>query len=120
MNKRFRKNEKLKSKILIQELFSKGNSLKKFPIQLIYSPIQSENNQVGVSVPKRNFKLAVDRNKLKRLMRESYRLHKNIIDDKSYYYSMMFIYIGKEKAEYPQISSSVQYLLNEMHKKHKP
>src|SRR5690606_26122576 len=73
MNEKFPTSEKLKGKILIDRLFSEGKSIKYFPLKLVYTPITIApitTNKTGVSVPKRNFKKAVDRNHLKRLMRE--------------------------------------------------
>ena len=77
MKQTFPKEEKLKSKILIGQLFEEGKSVKSFPLKLIYHAIQGEESQdkVGVSVPKRNFKLAVTRNKIKRLLRANKRIY---------------------------------------------
>ena len=79
----FRKHEKLKSRKLIGKLFEEGKSVKKFPLRLVY--LQTEHTsdskiQAGFSVPKRNFKRAVDRNRIKRLMREAYRLNQSLTD----------------------------------------
>ena len=68
------KKERLKSKKLIGKLFEEGKSIKKYPFRLIYL-IQDKNSfkiktQASFSVPKRNFKKAVDRNRIKRLMRD--------------------------------------------------
>ena len=54
------KEEKLKSRKLIEKLFIEGDSLKEYPLRLKYLKIRDENNSVKVafSVPKRNFKLA--------------------------------------------------------------
>ncbi len=82
MRNTFSKEEKLKKKILISELFEKGKSISVFPLRLIYHQIDHEapyKIQAGVSVSKRNFKKAVQRNHLKRLMRESYRINKYLI-----------------------------------------
>ena len=76
------KEERLKSKKLIESLYQKGSSVKVFPLRMIFLQTAHTSNfpaQVGISVAKRNFKLAVDRNRIKRLMRESYRLQKGIV-----------------------------------------
>ncbi len=68
--------EKLKSKKLMEHLFAKGNRVKSFPLQLIYLAINHNAAfpiKVSFSVPKKTIKLAVNRNKIKRLMREVYR-----------------------------------------------
>ena len=63
-------------------------------------PEETVRVQAGVSVAKRNFKKAVARNRIKRLMRESYRLHKHLVDTKGTTFAILFIYIGRE--EIPQ------------------
>ena len=67
------KQERLKSKKLIEKLYKEGSSVKAFPLRMVF--LQTEHTsdypaQIGVSVAKRNFKKAPDRNRLKRLMRE--------------------------------------------------
>ncbi len=109
------KEERLKSKTLIGKLYKEGKSVKSFPLRLVY--IQTEHTskypaQVGVSVPKRNFKKAVDRNHLKRLLRETYRKQKQLVYntiDKPYVY--MISYIGKEKCTYAEIEIKMEQLL---------
>lgn len=76
------KHEKLKSQKHIDLLFSQGKSVSKFPLRLVYVPIELENDEkikIGVSVSKKNFKNAVDRNHYKRLLRECYRLNKHLL-----------------------------------------
>jgi ribonuclease P protein component len=79
----FGKKEKLKSRKSIDTLFQQGKSFAVFPIRVTYSflPAGSEPPlaQVGVTASKRYFKKAVDRNRLKRLMREAYRLQKEAL-----------------------------------------
>jgi ribonuclease P protein component len=68
--------------------------------------------QVGVSVAKRNFKLAVDRNRLKRLMRETYRLQKGIVyDNLEEPYVFMISYIGREEFKYEELYLKMEKLL---------
>tara|TARA_B100000768_G_C10990732_1_gene253833 strand:+ start:71 stop:499 length:429 start_codon:yes stop_codon:yes gene_type:complete len=107
--------ERLKSKKLIEKLYQSGNSVKSFPLRMMY--IQTEHTsdfpaQIGVSVPKRNFKLAVDRNRIKRLMRESYRLQKGIVYDQiEEPYIFMISYIGTEEIKYEEVYSKMNTLL---------
>ena len=75
----YSKFEKLKSRKQIELLFVKGKSISAFPVKVFYLPVDHtpvHPVQVGVGVSARNFKKAVDRNTIKRRMREAYRLHK--------------------------------------------
>jgi ribonuclease P protein component len=75
----YNKFEKLKSRKQIELLFAQGKSISSFPVKVFYLPVEHtplHPIQVGVGVSARNFKKAVDRNTIKRRMREAYRLHK--------------------------------------------
>ncbi|WP_298417857.1 ribonuclease P protein component [uncultured Kordia sp.] len=115
MNYRFPKEEKLKSKKCIELLFSEGSSVSKFPLKLIYTATSLPKDvpvQAGVSVTKRRFKKAVTRNRIKRLMREAYRLHKNdVFNTISTSYAFMFLYIGKQEPTFEEIEKSMIRLL---------
>lgn len=118
MSETFPFSEKLKSKILIDKLFTEGNNLKQFPLKLIYLPINNPEIttcKTGVSVPKRNFKKAVDRNYLKRLMREAFRKNKYLVESNfKQNYALMFIYTSRKKHEYQEISDCIVQLLNKL------
>lgn len=113
MNFTYPKNEKLKSKITIDLLFSKGRSVSKYPLRLVFVesdfgiPEDSEQKiKMGVSVSKKHFKHAVDRNYFKRVLRETYRLNKHIlIDNLDKKYAMMFFYQTKERLSYEEINT---------------
>ena len=109
------KEERLKSRKLIEKLYQEGNSVKAFPLRMIFLQTQHTSNypaQAGVSVPKRNFKLAVDRNRIKRLLRETYRLQKHIVYDSiDQPYIFMISYIGKEEWKYEELFSKMEKLL---------
>ena len=74
----FGRKEKLKSRKQIDELFLQGKSFSVYPLRVTYRFISSDTPgvQVGVTAGKKYFKRAVDRNRMKRLMREAYRLQK--------------------------------------------
>lgn len=94
----FRKEERLNKEIWIQELFTKGSSFHLYPFKILFLPhpdIQSSANQVLISVSKRNFKKAVDRNTIKRRIREAYRLNKHQISA-SHKWLIAYIYTAKE------------------------
>ena len=84
-NLTFGKQEKLCAKRAIDRLFVGGNSrsVVAFPIRLVYMPVEREQDEsllkVLVTVSKKHFKHAVDRNRTKRLLREAWRLHRNEI-----------------------------------------
>ena len=107
------KNEKLKSKITIDLLFSKGKSVSKYPLRLVFVEsdygIPEDSDQklkMGVSVSKKYFKHAVDRNYFKRVLRETYRLNKHIlIDNLDKKYAFMFFYQTKDRLTYDEINT---------------
>ena len=101
-------NEKLKSHKTIDLLFSEGKSISKYPLRLVFVENTDENNVekmlMGVSVSKKYFKRAVDRNYFKRVLRECYRLNQNLLKDNLQTpYAFMFFYQTKEKLSYQEI-----------------
>lgn len=109
------KQERLKSKKLIQSLYEVGGSVKSFPLRMVFLQTNHTSEfpvQVGFSVPKRNFKLAVHRNRIKRLMRETYRLQKEIVyNNVELPYIFMISYIGKEEISYQELYLKMEKLL---------
>ena len=102
---RFGKQEKLKSRKVVEDLFVRGKSQSIFPIRIFYKflPVQADEKtimQAGVSVSKKNFRKAVDRNRIKRLLREAYRLQKNelvqVLKEQQKKGYVFFIYTHKE------------------------
>lgn len=100
---------KLKSSKQITTLFANGQSVKAFPIILAYMPCELEVPfKVGFSVSKRNFKTAVDRNRIKRLLRENFRKNKYLFTDKNdQTFLLMFLFVGKELPNYQQINKAI-------------
>jgi ribonuclease P protein component len=102
------KAEKLKSKKIIDLLFSQGESVGKFPLRLVYIPFDFEEEmplKMGVSVSKKHFKHAVDRNYYKRVLRECYRLNKHLLTDHlEQKYCLMFFYQTSERLPYEEIN----------------
>lgn len=115
MRYRFGKAEKLKSRKLIAKLFEEGKSHKKFPVRMIYLPTSHTSKspiQAGFSVPKRNFKRAVDRNRIKRLLREAYRLQKpDLYPQLKQPYIIMFTFIGREMPSFNEVEQKIQQVL---------
>lgn len=113
MNHTYPKTEKLKRKKYIDLLFSEGRTVTKYPLRLVYVPVKDldEPLQMGVSVSKRYFKKAVDRNYFKRVLRECYRLNKALLlRDLKEPYAMMFFYQTKERLTYQEIEEKTQQL----------
>jgi ribonuclease P protein component len=106
------KNERLKSRKAIECLFKEGKSFSMFPFRIIYqfnspiiindknAPQKKGNLRAAFSVSKKYFKRAIDRNRIKRLMRESYRLQKNelenMLQEKSMVLYLFIIYSSNE------------------------
>lgn len=117
MNFTYPKSEKLKSKKTIDLLFSEGKSVAKYPLRLVY--VESDYGipesrdfgteqkiKMGVSVSKKYFKRAVDRNYFKRVLRETYRLNKHLLTDNlEKRYAFMFFYQTKERLSYQEIET---------------
>lgn len=118
---KFSKKEKLKSKKLIDKLFSEGQQLSNYPIKLIYlkSPLPKDTKiQVGFAVPKKNFKLAVSRNRVKRVLRECYRPNKPVIfNNIEGTYAFLFLYLGKDMPVHEHIEKSMGILLKKLYKR---
>lgn len=109
MNFTYPKNEKLKSKTTIGLLFSEGKSVSKYPLRLVYHAGALGNNEkmkIGVSVSKKYFKKAVDRNYFKRVLRETYRLNKHLLKDNlDQPYAFMLFYQTKDRLSYEEINT---------------
>ncbi|MBK0369698.1 ribonuclease P protein component [Flavobacterium agrisoli] len=103
------KKEHLKSKTAIGLLFTEGKSVSKFPLRLVYHTQSSSEKpeiKVGVSVSKRYFKKAVDRNYFKRVLRETYRLNKHLIHDNcAQSLSIMLFYQTKDRLTFEEINT---------------
>ena len=102
------KAEKLKSKKIIDLLFSEGKSVSKYPLRLVYIQHDFEEDiplKIGVSVSKKYFKKAVDRNYYKRLLRECYRLNKQLlVENLDSKYCCMFFYQTADKLSHSEIN----------------
>lgn len=102
------KEEKLKSHLTINRMFTEGRSVSKYPLRLVYVPLDSSEDSVmirmGVSVSKKYFKKAVDRNYYKRILREAYRHNKHILINRlEKPYAFMFFYQTKDRLSFEEV-----------------
>lgn len=113
--------EKLKSKKLIEKLFTEGKSVSAYPLRMVYLSTSFNEDvlaKTGVSVSKRNFKKAPDRNRIKRLLREAYRLNKaEYFNNLTTPYAFMILYIGKEKPTFVQVESKMKQVFEKFSNK---
>jgi ribonuclease P protein component len=113
------KSGRLKSRKQIDTLFESGKKITQFPFRLIYrtEPGMGEI-KAGFTVSSKNFPRAVDRNRIKRLSRECYRLQKKELETKvltnKYLLHLFFIYTGKEILSYEEISARLKQVLDKM------
>lgn len=103
--------ERLRSKKEIGELFDAGRASSRKPLRVIYS--EAEANAIMVSVPKRLFKRAVDRNLLKRRIREAYRLNRQMLGGK--YFRIAILYTSGSIEPYAKIEASLRSILVSIH-----
>ncbi len=122
----FKKEERLHSKKLIQQLFAKGDSFFIYPFKVIYKEMPETNGfpaSVLISVSKKKFKSAVKRNRIKRLFRESYRKNKHILIDsegkegKNTTLLIAFIYVADTIMEYHEIEKKIILILQRLKNK---
>lgn len=116
----FSKHDRLKSKKRIAEIFEQGLKIKQYPFVLHYLPVESVCSQVQivVSVPKKKIKSAVKRNRLKRQIKEAYRLNKpkfyKQLVQKNQKLALFLVFIGKEKEDYHYLEKNLTLLLNQL------
>jgi len=128
LNNRFSKEEILRGKISFEKLVKQGTSLYQFPFRMIYliNPLISDTSEIplspifpgkiGITVPKRKFKRAVDRNKLKRRIRESYRKLKSeelypFLTDRNIQLEFLLIYTHHEILESDFMANKLKSLI---------
>lgn len=114
------KNERLKSRKEIEQLFSSGNKLSENPLKIFYlvNGATKPSLRMGVGVSSRNFKKAVERNRIKRQIREAWRLQKINLDEKlekaGLQLNVFIIYTGREMPGSKEIAGFVRKILHKL------
>jgi ribonuclease P protein component len=118
------KQERVKSRKLTEQLFSQGKKFMTPPFRIHYllvdpsSFILPSSLQFGAGVSTRNFKRAADRNRIKRLSREAWRLQKNelalLLKDCNQQLAVFFIYTGKELPSFEVVKAKTAVALNKL------
>ena len=124
MTKKFTlgKDERLKSRKQIEELFAKGQKFSSgfFRVHFLIDNSAGSALQFGIGVSNKNFKRAVDRNKIKRLAREAWRVQKNELKEKlsasEKRINVFLIYTGKTIAIYSEVVEAIQKVISKLHK----
>lgn len=115
----FGKAERLKQRKLIGQVFAEGQTRASYPLRLLWlerppSEAEAPPVQIAFTVPKRNFRKAWLRNRIKRRMREAYRLHKNRLYERlpeGKRLALVLIYTGREELPYQRVEKALRYLL---------
>jgi ribonuclease P protein component len=116
MNVTFPKSEKLCSNNAIDTLYRSGKKFVAWPIRVTYLPISDAPTQVLIWAPKALFKHAIDRNHMRRLMREAYRLNKHLLSSSDKHYHLALNYIDKEKQDFHTINKAISKALKKLAK----
>ncbi|MFT3982193.1 MAG: ribonuclease P protein component [Ferruginibacter sp.] len=116
---RLTKNDKLKSRKAIEHLFANGKSFSLFPFRVVWELTDADEGlKAGVSASSRSFKKATDRNRVKRLMREAYRLSKNDLSlslkDNDRGMKIFFLFQGRELPEYHLLKEKMEAALKKL------
>lgn len=115
------KNYKLCSKLVIEDLFESGKTIKSYPLIAITKTVEFNDKipfKIVFSAPKRNFKKAVQRNRIKRICREAVRLNKSILEsylnENNKQLALFLVYSSKDELNSKQLEKKVIKLFNEI------
>jgi ribonuclease P protein component len=123
--KTFKRAERLKSRKVIEQMFKQGQSFAQYPLRLVWIVMEERQSefaaQFALTVPKKKFKKAVHRNRIRRLIREAYRLNKHRLYDalkeEEKQVALLVIYTGQEIMTFTEIEAAMQQMLRRFIKK---
>jgi ribonuclease P protein component len=116
----YKKKEKLKSRKQLEALFTAGKMFIVFPLKIFYKEVELQNNSLktGVGTSRKNFRKAVDRNRIKRLLREAYRMEKprllNYLAQNKKQIALFFLYVDKSLPEYDLLKEKMQQAIDKL------
>ena len=118
-NNKFTKSERLSRKSVVERLYAEGRSVAAFPLRAVYLPLEPEEGEpsasVLVSVSKKRFRHAVDRNLVKRRLREAYRLNKHpfveALQQKECRMAVAILYLDKHHHSFSHLQARLKKLL---------
>lgn len=119
----FSKKEKLCGEIRIGKLFSEGKAFIAYPIRVVI--LQSDEHEhtdiaakVMISVPKKKIRKAVDRNRIKRLIREAYRINKpafvSALEEKNLHLHIAFTYVSDRESDFSLLNEKINLALGKI------
>ena len=114
MNASFPKSEKLCGKLIVDQLYKQGKRFVVWPLRVSYIVSPDNANRILIWAPKSLFRHAVDRNRLRRQMREAYRLNKEVLSHSDTRYHIAFNYIHKTMQDYSVISKAMKKALKKL------
>ena len=121
----FQRGERLKSRKVIGALFKEGKSFGQYPLRVVYMPMKERRSefpaQFTVSVPKKKFPKTVARNRIRRQIREAWRLNKHrlyrAMEGEKQQYALLLIYVAKDALPYPEIEHAMRQVIRRLGKR---
>lgn len=121
---RFTKKERVTGDKRIEALFSRGRSFMSYPFRVVYlatTPEETTPLSILVSIPKRRIKSSVDRNRMKRLVREAYRQNKHLLASREFaeneHWDVAFVGVSDKRCDYVTVEKGVVKAIKELYRR---